>query len=54
MKNNFKYTENGIEVDISEAVHGDEEAKESQSQEVKTPEGYAQLLNDIANKKDSE
>lgn len=31
MKNNFKYTENGIEVDISEAMHCEDKNKESQS-----------------------
>ena len=31
MKNNFKYTENGIEIDISEAMHCGDKNKESQS-----------------------
>lgn len=35
MKNNFKYTENGIEVDISEAMHCGDKTKESQSKKKK-------------------
>ena len=49
MKNNFEYTENGIEVDISEAMHCGDKDKESQSKK-----SYANLLTEIANKKDSE
>jgi len=35
MKNNFEYTENGIEVDISEAMHCVDKDKESQSKKKK-------------------
>lgn len=35
MKNNFEYTENGIEVDISEAMHCGDKNKESQSKKKK-------------------
>lgn len=35
MKNNFEYTENGIEVDISEAMHCGDKDKESQSKKKK-------------------
>jgi len=54
MKNNFTYTKNGIEVDISEAVHCGDETKEIQPEEAKSEKSHAQLLTDIANKKDLE
>ena len=53
MKNNFEYTENGIEVDISEAMHcGDK--NEEITKESEAAESYAKLLIDIADKQDSE